>query len=68
MEVVHTHCCGIDVHKTSLTACLLTPAAPGHPAKEIRTFATTTPAILDLAAWLRAAGCTHVAMESTGVY
>jgi transposase len=47
---------------------MLTPAAPGHPAKEIRTFATTTPAILDLAAWLHAAGCTHVAMESTGVY
>jgi transposase len=68
MEVVHSHCCGIDVHKTSLTACLLTPAAPGHPAKEIRTCATTTPAILALAEWLQAAGCTHVAMESTGVY
>ena len=68
MEVVYTHCCGIDVHKASLTACLLTPPAPGRAAKEIRTFGTTTPEILALAAWLAAAACTHVAMESTGVY
>jgi len=68
MEVVYTHCAGLDVHKASVVACLLTPPAPDHPAKEIRTFGTTTPDLLALAAWLAAAGCTHVAMESTGIY
>jgi transposase len=68
MEVVYTHCCGLDVHKKTVVACLVTPPAPGHPAKEIRTFSTMTADIRALAAWLTAAGCTHVAMESTGVY
>jgi transposase len=68
MDIVYTHCCGLDVHKKTVVACLLTPAAPGHPAKEVRTFGTTTPELLALADWLTAAGCTHVVMESTGVY
>jgi transposase len=38
------------------------------PLKEVRTFRTTTAELLLLADWLQAAGCTHVAMESTGVY
>jgi transposase len=68
MEVLYTHCCGLDVHKKSVTACLLTPTADTRVSKEIRTFDTMTPDILALADWLSAAGCTHVAMESTGVY
>jgi transposase len=68
MEVVYTHCCGLDVHKQTVVACLFTPSAPGHPAKQIRTFGTTTAEILALADWLSATHCTHVAMESTGVY
>jgi transposase len=68
MEVVYSHCCGLDVHKKTVVACLFTPAAPGQPAKEIRTFSTMTADLLTLADWLTAAGCTHVAMESTGVY
>jgi transposase len=68
MEQLYTTCAGLDVHKQSVVACLLRPGATGHQRKEIRTFATTTPALLALADWLRGAGCTHVAMESTGSY
>ncbi|MEX2426153.1 MAG: IS110 family transposase [Thermomicrobiaceae bacterium] len=68
MEIVHARCCGIDVHRMSLTACLITPEATGHATKEIRTFGTMTDQILSLHDWLAEAGCTHVAMESTGVY
>ena len=68
MEALHSCCCGLDVHKDSVTACLIRPATAGEPAKEIRTFGTTTEQLLALADWLHAAGCTHVAMESTGVY
>lgn len=68
MELVYTHCCGLDVHKKTVVACLFTPPAPGRAAKEIRTFSTMTADLLALADWLTAAGCTHVAMESTGVY
>jgi transposase len=68
MEVVYSRCCGLDVHKKSVTACLLTSPEKGEPGKEIRTFATMTPDLLELSDWLTAHGVTHVAMESTGVY
>lgn len=61
-------CCGLDVHKKSVTACLLRTGASGDVAKEFRTFGTTTSELRELAEWLRAADCQHVAMESTGVY
>jgi len=67
MEVLYLRCCGIDVHKKLLVACLIL-VIDGQRQKEIRTFATTTQGILSLLDWLQAAGCTHVAMESTGVY
>src|ERR687884_1043330 len=63
MKVLYERCCGLDVHKKSVVACLLTPAG-----KQIRTFGTMTEDILRMADWLQQAGCTHVAMESTGVY
>jgi transposase len=68
MEVVYERCCGIDIHKRSVTACLLTPGAGGRPTKAIRTFDTMTADLLALGDWLAEAGVTHVAMESTGVY
>lgn len=68
MEVVNARCCGLDVHKASVTACLLTPGPAGRPTKAIRQFATMTADLLALADWLAEASCTHVAMESTGVY
>lgn len=64
MKVVHEVCCGIDVHAKMLVACLL--LANGE--KEIRSFSTMTDDLLRLRDWLVAAGCTHVAIESTGVY
>jgi transposase len=64
MKVVHEICAGIDVHAKMLVACLL--LANGE--KEIRTFSTMTDELLRLRAWLVAARCTHVAIESTGVY
>jgi transposase len=68
MDVVYSHCCGLDIHKKLVVACVLTPGAHGQPQKEIRTFGTMTADLLELADWLQAAGCTHVAMEATGVY
>jgi transposase len=67
MEVVYARCCGLDLHKRTVVACLLTPGPRGKPTKEVRTFGTMTDDLLALADWLTAAGCTHVAMESTGV-
>lgn len=63
MEVLYPICCGLDVHKASVTACLRRGRA-----SEVRTFRTVTKELLALGDWLAEAGCTHVAMESTGVY
>jgi len=64
MKVVHEICCGIDVHAKMLVACLI--LANGE--KQVRTFSTMTDDLLRLRDWLVAAQCTHVAIESTGVY
>lgn len=68
MEVVYTRCCGLDVHKKMVVACLIAPNSLGQRSKEIRTFRTTTQELLLLRDWLVLAGCTHLAMEATGVY
>ena len=66
MEVLHPRCAGLDVHSRRVNACVR--IAAGRKAAEHREFATTTAGLLELAAWLTEAGCTHVAMEATGVY
>ena len=68
MDVIYARCCGLDIHKKTVVACLISGAPGQQPQKEIRTFRTMTAELLLLADWLQAAGCTHVAMESTGVY
>jgi transposase len=68
MDVIYACCCGLDIHKKTVVACLMTSAEGQPPLKEVRTFRTMTAELLLLADWLQAAGCTHVAMESTGVY
>jgi hypothetical protein len=68
MDVIYPRCCGLDVHKKTVVACLLTSTEGPEPVKEIRTFRTMTADLLALADWLQEAGCSHVAMESTGVY
>jgi transposase len=67
MEILHQSCCGIDVHKQFLIACLLTVDEPGHQHKEMRRFSTMTGALLSCVDWLQQAHCTAIAMESTGV-
>jgi transposase len=68
MDVLYERCCGLDIHKKTVVACLIMPGADGRPRKEVRTFSTMTADLERLADWLAAAGVTHVAMESTGVY
>src|SRR6266436_1279319 len=67
MEVLHPKCAGLDVHKDMVMACART-ADGGKVHQEVRSFATTTRGLLELGEWLSAEGCTHVAMEATGVY
>ena len=67
MEVLYSRCAGLDVHKDTVVASarLATGRDVGI---EVQTFATTTAGLLALSAWLAERGCTHVAMEATGVY
>jgi transposase len=68
MRIVYKRCCGLDVHKKVIVACLLLLEPDGELRREIRKFGTMTEDLLVLLDWLQQAGCTHVAMESTGVY
>jgi transposase len=68
MEVEHTHCAGLDVHKKTVVAAIIVPDGQGGLRKEVRTFATMTVDLLALLDWLLSFGVTHVAMESTGEY
>lgn len=68
MEAILERCCGIDVHKKSLTACLLVGKLSEKPVETVRTFSTMTIDLLELQDWLVNEGCTRVAIESTGVY
>jgi transposase len=63
MEVLHKRCCGLDVHKKTVVACVITPKI-----RETRTFTTMTNDLLKLEEWLLECKVTHVAMESTGVF
>ena len=63
MQVVHERCCGLDVHKKSVVACVMTPES-----QNTRTFGTTTRQLVEMSEWLGELRVTHVAMESTGVY
>jgi transposase len=68
MEVVYERCCGVDVHKKRVVACVVVSEPAGPPRRAVRTFGTMTEDLERLAAWLAAEGVTHVAMESTGVF
>jgi transposase len=67
MQVMYQRCAGIDVHLRFLVVCLIIIEA-GQRRKEIRTFRNETADLLALRAWLLEEKCTHVGMESTGVY
>jgi transposase len=71
MDVLFTHCAGLDVHKKTVMACRVTPDPTGQQADgilEVKEFGTLTIELLALSDWLAAVGITHVAMESTGEY
>ena len=67
MEVLYPRCAGLDVHKESVVACIRI-ASGGEVVTEVHTFNTTTASLVSLSEWLASNGCTHVAMEATGVY
>ncbi len=68
MRTLIKRCCGLDVHQAVIVACLL-DGAPGRKVrKEVRSFATTTAGLLLLRDWLKQERCSHVGMESTGIY
>ena len=68
MKICYGVCAGLDIHKKTVVVCLRSPALDGGRAVTVRTFGTTTRQLVDLADWLAASQCTHVAMESTGIY
>ena len=65
---VHRNCCGLDVHKKIIGACLIREDAEGNSVTEKRPFGSMTRDLRELAQWLCAAQVTAVAMEATGVY
>lgn len=68
MEILYRCCCGMDVHKKFVVACLLRIDEQGEETRHVQRFETYTEDLLRLSDWLTSSGCTHVAMESTGVY
>lgn len=67
MDLLYPRCAGLDVHPRSVSACARL-VIDGRVSHEIRTFGTSTRELQEMADWLAGVGCTHVAMESTGVY
>jgi transposase len=67
MELLHSHCAGLDVHKDSVVACAR-HMVDGKVATEVKSFQTTTHELMGLSDWLSSQGVTHIAMEATGVY
>lgn len=68
MEIVYSHCAGLDVHKKTVVAAIIVPDETGGLHKAVRTFGTMTRELLDLSDWLTGYEVTHVAMESTGEF
>jgi transposase len=68
MDVLYPYCAGIDVHKKTISVCVLTPGAHSKAQPQIRECGTTTRELLELADWLLQNQVTHIGMESTGVY
>ena len=68
MKVTHMICCGLDIHKGVVRACLRQVADDGQVGKEFREFETTLPALQEMLSWLVEQKCRVVAMESTGEY
>jgi transposase len=68
MEAIIERCCGIDVHKKTITVCLMIGEADKTPRQTIKTFSTMTEDLLACRDWLICEGCTYAVLESSGVY
>ena len=68
MDVLLTHCAGMDIHQKEIVVCSLTSMEDGSLQKEINTFSTLTKSLYELLDWLEKRQITHIAMESTGIY
>ncbi len=68
MQVVHARCCGLDIHKKTVVACVLLTQDDGTVQRHVRTFGTMTADLLALGDWLTQYAVTQIALESTGVY
>ena len=68
MDVIYTHCAGLDVHKKTVVACCMTPGPQGEKLIETRTFGTMTADLLAMSDWLMSKQITHIAVESTGEF
>ena len=67
MQVLHERCCGLDVHKKTISACVLVTREDGVVQRRMRTFGAMTADLLALSDWLSELGVTQIALESTGV-
>ena len=61
-------CCGLDVHKDKIVACILSGPVGKTASSEIREFPTIASGLALLRDWILSSRCLHVAMESTGIY
>ena len=68
MEAILGTCCGIDVHRDEIVACLMKGPLDCKPTTEIKTFSALQHDLRKLKEWLEKEGCHNVAMESTGIY
>jgi len=68
MQILYSRCCGLDVHKASISACILVYQDGGEPEVRRRTFSTFTQDLIRLKMWLTSSKVSQVALESTGVY
>ena len=68
MDAIVERCAGLDVHLDTVVACVLYGKLDIKPKKEVKTFSTTTKGLLELLDFINQKECTHVAMESTGIY
>lgn len=68
ISIMHPVCCGLDVHKMKISACLITIDSNGQEQSEIKEFGAFTDDLISLRTWLTTNNCPIIAMESTGVY
>ena len=68
LKIVYKICCGIDVHKTFVVACIASTNSKGVTTYESHRFSTYTKGLKDLLQWLLERNCRDICMESTGKY